>query len=232
MTACILNAPRGISAFAAGAATANRGSAMAPVDRFDAQSAALAGACGQFAGLLCAAEGQPSWSPIMKKLATLALALLVGTAAGAANARADHAGAQAGATIPPAAAGADASAQGAANGVGTTNSDATARIQSTSPQASDQGKAAVGEHTGTAPEAAGNAQAGDAAATGAGNAILATRGKPTAKGKAKGKAGTNNAAKPNTDTDSSATNGAIAPANGTTAADAFGSVTGDGSDIA
>src|SRR5690242_8175288 len=54
----------------------------------------------------------PSWSFIMTKSATLALALLLGIAPGVADAQGDHA-------APPASAGAEASAQGSTNGVAT-----------------------------------------------------------------------------------------------------------------
>ena len=90
----------------------------------------------------------------MKTLAALALALLLGAGASPAAAR-------------------DAHARPSANGVGTTTDSVTGRIQSTSPQASDEGKAAVDAHTRKAVRAAGRARAGNdaPAATGAGEAI-------------------------------------------------------------
>jgi hypothetical protein len=99
----------------------------------------------------------------MKTFAALTLAVLLGAAAGSASAQDTHADAR-------------------ANGVGTTNDSVTARIQSTSPRAGDQGQAAVDEHTGSAVQAAGKARANrnDTAATGAGEATKKTHGQAKA----------------------------------------------------
>jgi hypothetical protein len=87
----------------------------------------------------------------MKTLAALSLAVLLG-AAGSASAQDSHAD-------------------------GKASDSAAARIQSTSPQAATEGKAAVEEHTGTAVRAAGKAHAdSDApAASGAGEATARAR---------------------------------------------------------
>jgi hypothetical protein len=89
----------------------------------------------------------------MKTFAALTLALLLGTAASSATAQDVHTDAN-------------------ADGVGTPNDGVAARIQSTSPQAGDKGRAADEAHAGTALRSAGKSRAGkDApAATGAGEA--------------------------------------------------------------
>ena len=85
----------------------------------------------------------------MKTLAALTLAVLLG-AAGSARAQDSHADAKA-------------------------NDSAAARIQSTSPQAGTEGKAAVEEHSGTAVRGAGKADTDAPAASGAGEATARAR---------------------------------------------------------
>jgi len=107
----------------------------------------------------------------MKTFAALTLALLLGAAAGSAGAQ-------------------DAHADAKADGVGTTNDSVTARIQSTSPRAGDEGKAAVDEHSGTAVRATGKkrAKTNGSAATGAGEATKRTHGPAKPDEDAKGSA--------------------------------------------